>query len=62
MSERDPSGPPIPIPGAAGAAIYAALLRLATYCGEATVTIRKERPPEGGYLYLIANNHDVKRS
>jgi hypothetical protein len=62
MSGPDPIGPKIPIPGSAGAAIYSALMSLAMYCGDATVTIRKERLPSGGYTYLIANNHDVKRS
>jgi hypothetical protein len=62
MSGPDPNGPKIPIPGAPGAAIFAALMRLATYCGDATVTIRKERLPSGGYAYLIANNHDAQRS
>jgi hypothetical protein len=61
MSERDPVGPKIPIPGAPGAAIFAALMRLATHCGDASVTIRKERLPAGGYTYLIATDHS-KRS
>jgi hypothetical protein len=63
MSERDPTGPKIPIPGAPGAAIYSALMRLAMFCGDATVTIRKERLPQGGYTYQIANhNETVQRS
>jgi hypothetical protein len=58
MSERDPTGPKIPIPGAPGAAIYAALMRLAMFCGDTTVTIRKSRSPSGGYTYEVANNHE----
>jgi len=57
MSEGD-NGPRIPINGAAGAAIYAALLRISMYCGDATVTVRKERLPGGGYSYQLAYNYD----
>lgn len=56
MSERDPAGPKIPIPGAPGAAIYAVLMRLSMICGDASVTITKERLPGGGYAYLTAIN------
>jgi hypothetical protein len=54
-------GPKIPIPGAAGAAIFAALKSLALLCGEGKVTIIKERLPSGGYTYLIANNQNPAR-
>ena len=49
------NGPKIPIPGAAGASIYAALQSLALHCGEATVTITKARVAGGGYSYWISN-------
>jgi hypothetical protein len=52
MSEN---GPKIPIPGAAGAAVYAALQSLSLYCGEATVTIKKARVAGGGYTYWVSN-------
>jgi len=50
------NGRKIPIPGAAGETIYAALARMATYCGECGVTIRKERVAGGGYVYTIGTN------
>lgn len=46
----------VPISGAAGAAIYAALKGLAMHAGESTVTIKKERVAQGGYVYLVATN------
>jgi hypothetical protein len=49
------NGPKIPIPGAAGAAVYAALQSLALYCGEATVTITKARVSGAGYTYWVSN-------
>ncbi len=51
---RDDGAPRIPIPGTAGEAIRAALNSLAMYPGEMTVTIKKERLPQGGYIYQIA--------
>ena len=58
----EPAGPRIPIPGAAGAAVYAALQGLAMHCGEqASVTIIKERLPNGGYTYLIGHNSNRAR-
>ena len=46
----------IPITGAAGEAVYAALLHLSTHCGECGVTIKKERVAGGGYVYTIGNH------
>ena len=60
MSDENGS-PKIPIPGAAGAAIYAALKGLSVLCGDGSVTIIKERLPAGGYVYLIGNNHTPAR-
>lgn len=48
--------PKIPIPGPAGAAIFVALHRMATHCGECGITIKKERVPGGGYVYTIGNH------
>lgn len=42
----------IPITGTAGAAIYAALKGMAMHPGEMTLTIKKERVAQGGYIYL----------
>lgn len=55
------NGPKIPIPGAAGAAIFIALQRLALFCGEGGITIRKERVPGGGYIYTVANHEPPAR-
>lgn len=52
----------IPIPGAAGAAIHAALSRMALCCGECGVTIKKERVAGGGYVYTIGNHETPARS
>lgn len=60
--ETQPNGPKIPIPGAAGAAIFAALMRLAMQCGDGAVTIRKQRLPSGGYVYEVANSNGLSRS
>ncbi len=48
-------GPKIPIPGAAGATIYAALQSLAMRPGEASVNISKRKVAGGGYVYVISN-------
>jgi len=45
-----------PIPGAAGAAVRAALRAMSLYPGETSVTVRKEKLPGGGYVYLIAES------
>ena len=50
----EPSGPKIPIPGAAGAAVFVALQRMATHCGETAIQIAKERVVTGGYVYVIS--------
>jgi hypothetical protein len=49
-------GPRIPIPGAAGAAVYAALKSLVMRCGEGDVLITKRRVAGGGYTYWITND------
>lgn len=46
--------PRVPIPGAAGVQIFAALNGLAMYAGEMSIVIRKERIAGGGYRYAIA--------
>ena len=46
---------PIPIPGSAGACIYAALHALAMRPEAAALTIRKERAAGGGYVYSVSN-------
>lgn len=61
MNESD-NGPRIPIPGAAGAAIFAALKGMAMHCGETAITIRKERLPSGGYTYLIGHNQQPPKT
>lgn len=49
------SAPRIPIPGHAGATIFAALKGLAMFAGdEVSLTIRKVRAQGGGYAYLIS--------
>ena len=45
----------IPILGAAGASIYAALHRLHLYADEDTVTITKRRVETGGYVYVVSH-------
>ena len=57
----EPTGPKVPIPGAAGAAIAVALQRMATHCGETILTIKKERVAGGGYAYVISNNQPPAR-
>jgi hypothetical protein len=52
----DVPSPKMPIPGAAGAAITAALAALAVHAGEAELTIKKVRVPRGGYSYVISKN------
>lgn len=54
MRDGDISGPRIPIPGPQGSAVAAALNALVMHPGEMIVTIRKERVPRGGYIYLIS--------
>lgn len=49
------NGPKIPIPGAAGTAIFAALQGLAVLCGDGRLTIEKKRVPGGGYSYWVSN-------
>ena len=44
-----------PIPGVAGAEIYAALTVLSMRAGEASVTITKRKAESGGYIYVISN-------
>jgi hypothetical protein len=48
-----------PIPGAAGAAVRAALRSMSLYPGETSVTVKKERLPGGGYVYLIAESQST---
>lgn len=55
------SGPKIPIPGAAGQTIAAALARMSAHCGEVELTIKKERVAGGGYVYTITNTHPPAR-
>lgn len=59
--DGEDNGPKIPIPGPAGAAIFAALKHMAMTCGNASVTILKERLPTGGYTYLIGHNETPAR-
>lgn len=49
------TAPRIPIPGAAGAAIFAGLQSLAMHCGECSIRIEKKRVPGGGYTFWISN-------
>lgn len=51
----DADTPRIPIPGAASAAIYAALHAMAMYAGDCSIVIEKKRVPGGGYTYWISN-------
>ncbi len=51
--------PQIPIPGAAGEAVCAALQSLAMYAGEASVNISKQRVKTGGYSYVISKLNAV---
>lgn len=54
-------GARIPIPGAAGAAIWAALTRMSLHAGECGITIKKERVAGGGYVYTIGNHEPPAR-
>jgi hypothetical protein len=54
MRDDANTGPRIPIPGTAGEAIKGALVALAMHPGEMLLTIKKERLPQGGYIYLIS--------
>jgi hypothetical protein len=56
------NGPKIPIPGAAGAAIAAALLGLATKPGPGVVTITKKPVAGGGYIYEVTRDQDTPRA
>ena len=51
----DDHGHKIPIPGAAGATVYAALLSLAMRAGGGVLTITKKPVPGGGYTYWVSN-------
>lgn len=55
MTTGDENGPRIPIPGTAGQIIAAALKSMAMHVGEISLTIKKERTPNGGYTYLVGN-------
>lgn len=59
--DGEDNGPRVPIQGPAGAAIFAALKGLAMHCGDGQVTIKKERLPQGGYVYLIGQNDNPAR-
>jgi hypothetical protein len=59
--DGDGGSPRIPIPGAAGDAIYAALQRMAVHFGECALTIKKERVAGGGYIYTIGNHEPPAR-
>ncbi len=59
--DGEENGPKIPIPGAAGAAIFSALKGLSLLAGSGSVTIIKERSPHGGYTYLIGHNETPAR-
>jgi hypothetical protein len=48
------NGPKIPIPGAAGESIRAALLKVATHPGELDFRLQKQRLPGGGYTYTVS--------
>lgn len=58
---RSDGTPKIAIPGAAGQAIAAALARMATHPGEATLTIAKARILGGGYAYTVSNSEPPER-
>ena len=53
---RADDSPKIPVPGAAGAAIFIALKGLAMKSGPGGVTIKKERVAGGGYVYVIGHH------
>jgi len=52
----DVSAPRLPIPGAAGVSINAALASMAMHAGAMSITITKSRVAGGGYAYSIARN------
>jgi hypothetical protein len=54
MRDDDDNGPRIPIPGSAGACIFAALKSLAFKPGGGAITITKQPVPGGGYTYWIS--------
>lgn len=54
MNNGNQKSPQIPIPGAAGEAVRAALQSLAMHVGEASVNISKQRVATGGYTYVIS--------
>ncbi len=51
MNENN--GPKIPISGAAGETIRAGLLRVATFPGEITFMLQKQRTLGGGYVFTV---------
>ena len=62
MNAAEETGPRIPIPGQAGAVIAAALKSMAMHVGDISITIKKQRTPNGGYTYLIGNQATQPRS
>ena len=62
MNNGHDFGPKIPIPGAAGAAIYSALHGLAMRPGGGMITIAKKPVAGGGYVYEIARQNETLRS
>ena len=61
MNKDDQTAPRVPITGAAGIAIAAALAKVATHCGEISVTIHKGRVASGGYAYTITHTQPPGR-
>lgn len=60
MNNGNPKSPQIPIPGAAGEMVRAALQSLAMYAGEASVNISKQRVASGGYVYVISKLNAIQ--
>lgn len=48
------AAPRVPIPGAAGNAVAAALQKMTTHFGEMRLIIDKERVAGGGYVYTLS--------
>lgn len=51
--------PKVPVPGAAGAAVFAALQGLVMHSGPGAVTIHKKPVAGGGYVYEITRDNSL---
>jgi hypothetical protein len=62
MKANGVDSPKIPVPGAAGVAIAAALQGLVMQAGGGTVNIHKRPVAGGGYVYEISRDSEMPRA